>query len=72
MNECCKDNLLPVVGTVKHFVKGAEILIHNIPHYKCNVCEYLEYDIKEVKPIEYLKYALSNDLKEIEYGSEIS
>ena len=70
--KCICGNDAPfVVGTVTHYVRGKEILVHGTPHFKCSYCGTLWYDLNEMLPISNIKYALENNLTEINYSGEL-
>ena len=56
-------------GTVEHSIKGRRILIHNVPHYRCDFCGSVYYGDVDVLPI--LRYAYKANLDEIEWENHL-
>ncbi|WJV20687.1 YgiT-type zinc finger protein [Rossellomorea marisflavi] len=55
------------VGTVQHKILDRNIKIQDIPHYRCDHCGEIEYNIKQVNVTPLLRYALENDMNEVSY-----
>jgi hypothetical protein len=63
----CGNQMNQVVGTVTHIVFNREIHLHDVPHYKCSVCERSEYDIQEVNVVKVLREAYLSNISHVQY-----
>ena len=63
----CEHNMEKVVGDVTHIVFNREITLHNVPHYKCSLCDRCEYDIQEVKVVKLLREAYLSNISHVQY-----
>lgn len=57
-------------GTVGHSIKGGRILIHNVPHYRCDFCGSVYYG-EEVDVLPILRYAYKTGQNEIEWEDKL-
>jgi YgiT-type zinc finger domain-containing protein len=59
------------VGSVSHSFAGRQIVLKNVPHYVCERCGTVTYDINtDVAP--YLKYAYAKEIDSIQWGVDVS
>lgn len=59
------------IGTVDHFIFESRIQVHNIPHFRCDFCENVTYDLNTELP-SILKIAYRLKLKEIDWEQRYS
>ncbi len=54
------------IGTIDFSVGKTNIVVHNLPHFSCELCEYVSFD-SGVNVDGALRYAFQKGLKEIDF-----
>lgn len=66
--ECiCGSKAKFIIGTTIHKPLGKEIIVHNTPHFHCEYCDTVWFDI-ETKISEIVVKSYKKNLQEINYN----